>query len=223
MLKLSNVTLIAVATKEPYKALEALKYSCKEIEFGDVKLVSQLVRKHNTDNIIYEYVQPFKSIDDWNHYIVYNLHKHIKTDYCLLIHEDGFVVNPKSWRDEFLDYDYIGSPWSLEVARAIQGGRNQPLSRVGNSVSIRSKKILELPSKLNMPWVRYNGDYNEDTQLSAHHRELLESYDITYAPVEVAIHFGREHLMPENEHITHPFVFHKYHGSTHPNHQYPRL
>jgi hypothetical protein len=222
-MRLPNVTLIAVATKEPHKALEALKYSSKEIEFGAVKLLSQLVRKHNTDHVQFEFIKPFISIDDWNKYIVFNLHEHIKTDYCLLIHEDGFVVNPQSWRDGFLHYDYIGSPWSMEVAKAIQGGRDQELVRVGNSVSIRSKKLLELPSKINMPWLRYNGDFNEDTQLTAHNRKLLQSHGITYAPLELAIHFGREAVMPENEHITEPFVFHKHHNPTHPNWNYPKF
>lgn len=223
MLSLPNITLIAVATKEPHKALKALEYSSRDICFGAVKLVSQFIRKHNTDHITYEYVKPFQSIDEWNRYIVFELHQHVKTDYCLLIHEDGFVVNPQSWSNDFIAYDYIGSPWSAEVAIAIQGGREQPLSRVGNSVSIRSKKILELPTKINMPWVPYNGDYNEDTQLTAHNRVLLEQHGITYAPLEVAVNFGREHVMPENKHVTHPFVFHKYHTPAHPNYNYPRL
>lgn len=223
MLSLPNITLIAVATKDPHKALAALQYSSQQIQFGAVKLVSNLTVKHNTHGVAFEYVPKFATIDDWNHYIVYRLHEHVQTDYCLLIHEDGFVVNPQQWQDAFLEYDYIGSPWSMEVATAIQGGRDQPLSRVGNSVSIRSKKLLQLPSQINMPWLRYNGDYNEDTQLTAHNRTLLEAHGISYAPIDIAVHFGREHTMPENEHITHPFVFHKYQHPAHPNWNYPRL
>ena len=30
---------------------------------------------------------------------------------AMLIHSDGYVINPSAWRDDFLDYDYIGAPW----------------------------------------------------------------------------------------------------------------
>ena len=31
----------------------------------------------------------------------------------MVVHADGFIVHPEMWRDEFLDYDYIGSPWPI--------------------------------------------------------------------------------------------------------------
>jgi hypothetical protein len=33
---------------------------------------------------------------------------------------------------------------------------------VGNSVSLRSKRLLELPIQLKLPWEPYHGFYNED-------------------------------------------------------------
>ena len=60
---------------------------------------------------------------------------------------DGFVVHPECWRDEFLNYDYIGSPWPLpkpgtkHCYHDIHGN----LCRVGNSVSIRSKRLMDFP------------------------------------------------------------------------------
>lgn len=218
MIKLPNVTLLAIATVNPQLAEKALLYSSKDIEFGCVKLVSN----YRALSVDHDYIDAFKNIDEWNHYVFYNLWKHVDTEFMLLIHEDGFVVNPHSWRNEFLDYDYIGSPWTNEVALAIQGGREQELVRVGNSVSIRSKRLLELPSKLQIPWRQYNGDYNEDTQICAHNRKYFISCGMTFAPVELAAHFGREHEVPEGKGIE-PFVFHKYHNKNHPNFKYPRL
>ena len=37
--------------------------------------------------------------------MVYELKDHIKTDFCLVVHADGFVIHPELWRDEFLDYE----------------------------------------------------------------------------------------------------------------------
>jgi hypothetical protein len=35
------------------------------------------------------------------------------TEFAILVHEDGFIVNPECWSDEFLKYDYIGAPWPI--------------------------------------------------------------------------------------------------------------
>jgi hypothetical protein len=44
-------------------------------------------------------------------YCIYNLTRHIDTDYCLLVQPDGFVINPDKWDDDWYNYDYIGAPW----------------------------------------------------------------------------------------------------------------
>lgn len=220
MIELSNVTLIAVATRDIESTVKALEYSCRGITYGTVKLVASHKPANLPSYIQYEYIDPFPTIDDWNYYMVYWLYLHVQTEFALLIHNDGFVVNPEFWKPEFLQYDYIGSGWSHECAIAIQGGRDQPLSRVGNSVGIRSKKLMELPQSIFMPWRRFNADSNEDTYISCHNRKLFEEYGCKFAPLELAIEFGREEEFPENQHITHPFIFHKWFNR---NHIYPRL
>ena len=96
MLNLPNITLCTLGGKDrEYKNQKALDYSCLGITFGAVKNV----------------IMDIKNIDEWNYAVIYKLWKHIETDYALLIHEDGFVVNPQSWSDIFMEYDYIGAPW----------------------------------------------------------------------------------------------------------------
>lgn len=170
-----------------------------------------MVSHWKPSQVEHDQIDKFASIDDWNYHLFYNLWKHVDTDFALLIHEDGFVVNPDKWQAAFLDHDYIGSPWTTEVAKAIQGGREQELVRVGNSVSIRSKRLMELPTKIGIPWRPYNNDYNEDTQICAHNRKYFISCGMSFAPVELAVYFGREHEVPEGKGIE-PFVFHKYGG-----------
>jgi hypothetical protein len=220
MIQLPQITLIAVATVEPVKAVNALLYSCKGITFGAVKLVSHIRPEGTPDSIVHEYVDKFVSIDEWNRYIVYDLWKHVDTEFCILIHEDGFIVHPESFDPAFLMYDYCGPVWSMEVAIAIQGGRDQPLSRVGNSVSLRSRRLLKLPTDINLEWKRFNNDSNEDTFLTCHNRRIMEACGMRIAPVEVAMFFGREEDLPELQYIDKPFLFHKYHGR---NGQYPRF
>lgn len=220
MIQLPNITLIALATIRPDAAVKALEYSCKGITFGAVKLVSHIRPESTSEYIQHEHVDKFPSIDDWNRYVVYDLWKHVDTEFCILVHEDGFIVHPESWDPAFLMYDFCGSPFDIDTAIAIQGGRDQPLSRVGNSVSIRSRRLLKLPTDTNMEWRRFNADSNEDTFVSCHNRKIFEACGMRFAPLEVAIFWGREAEIPENQYVDKPFIFHKWHGR---NHIYPHF
>lgn len=220
-LELPNITLLAVATQNVQQSGTALVYSSAGVEFNSVKLISPFRPEGLPVYIQWDHVDAFPSIDNWNRYIVYDLWRHFDTKLCMLIHSDGYVVHPESWQPEFLQYDYIGAPWSLQSCDAIRGPRihTHEINRVGNSVGIRSHKLCKLPTDINMPWIPYNGDYNEDTQLTNHNKKLLESYGITYAPFELALKFGREEELPEHAGIK-PFCFHKWSGA---NHIYPKF
>ena len=37
--------------------------------------------------------------------------EYIESDFALVVQDDGHIVNPNNWSDEFLAYDYIGAPW----------------------------------------------------------------------------------------------------------------
>ncbi len=222
LLKLPTVTLLTLATRDVDVAVKALQYSMKDIEFGKVALVSDTRPDNLPDTIQWQQVHRMVTIDDWNHEVFYNLWKYFDTEFVLFIHPDGFVVNPQSWRDEFLHYDYIGAPWPIDCAHAIRGPRidTHELVRVGNSVGIRSRKLCKLPSEVGIPWVRYNNDYNEDTQITSHNRKIFIENGCKFASLELAVYFGREAEISEGAHIEHPFIFHKWGGR---NVNYPRL
>src|SRR3990167_11294478 len=93
-----DVTLICLAGGGFLEHQLALLRSSADIDFGAVKMVYD----HN-----------IKSIDDWNFKIVYELHRYVLTSHALLIHADGYVINPDLWNPDWLQYDYIGAPWPL--------------------------------------------------------------------------------------------------------------
>jgi len=172
---------------------KALEYSQRGIEWGDVKFITDL---------------SLKSVDEWNKAIVFELRNYINTDYCVLIHADGFVVNPESWKWEWLDYDYIGAPWPLPTDSYSYRTPDGEIIRVGNSVSLRSREMLHLPYQLEVAWRSYFGNTNEDGFLTVHNRRLFQQYGARYAPIEVAKWFSRELDIPENEDVDKPFAFH---------------
>jgi len=150
----------------------------------------------------------------YSHFIVYELHKHINTEYALIIQEDGFVINPIKWSNEFLAFDYIGAPFPIPSSNDNISYRDPfgNLMRVGNGgFSLRSKKLLELPSKLNLEWKPYFGFYNEDGFFAVHNRHLLEENGCKFPNPEIAAKFSIEHHTPETEGVI-PFGFHGKHS-----------
>jgi len=220
-LQLPNVTLVAMATRNVEETVCALEYSCRGVKFGSVKLLSHYTPPGLCRNPEIEFlrIEKAKDIDEWSYNIIYGLNVHIKTDFALLVHADGFVVNPASWRKEFMDYDYIGAPWPLPTDDFSYRDVNGNIVRVGNSVSLRSKRLLELPVKLNLPWEPYHGFYNEDGFICVKNRHIYEANGIKFAPLEVARYFSHEAMIPEVKGIK-PFAFHKWAGS---NSCYPRF
>ncbi len=219
---LPNVTLAAMSSVHMYETIKALQYSMRKIEFGDVVLITHKKPLFLPKGIRYSHTSRLTCIDDFNYKAVYELGQHIHTDFMLLVHADGFVVHPEKWQDRFLEYDYIGSPWPLpaEGDPISYRDRDGRICRVGNSVSLRSKRFLDLPGQIGLKWEPTdNGDYNEDVFLCCKSRHVFEAAGMRYAPLDVAKYFAHEHMIPEIQGIT-PFAFHKWRGE---NAVFPRF
>lgn len=191
-LDLPDVTLIALTNKNIPQHEEAIRRSSEDINWGATKLI-----------VDYDCT----NIDIWNYKILFELHNYVQTEFAMLVHSDGFVCNANAWRPEFLDYSYIGAPWPLpkdDYSYLTPAGE---LVRVGNSVSIRSKRIMELPSELGLEFKDFHGNRNEDGKLCCEWRDILKQHGCTYAPIEVAKYFSKEWEIPENKGVE-TFAFH---------------
>lgn len=224
MIKLPDVTLISVDTTSNINGtLRALYTSMSGIEYGSVKLITdeknikEYESKLKDDGIDLEKsVIDIKNYNDYNYYVIYKLREHVSTSHCLLVQPDGFVLFPDKWDDAWLGYDYIGAPWAyVEDAYIDPFGNHQ---RVGNGgFSLRSKKFLDVPNIVDVPWETNNSDfywmpegvvnYHEDGNVCVHNRHIFIEHGCKYAPVEVAVKFSQETRVPECEGIM-PFGFH---------------
>ncbi len=191
-IKLPNVSLVVLSgLGHKYdENLEALEKSCKGIKFGSARYIE---------------MPKIVDIDSWNRAVIFDLPKYIKTSHCLLIHGDGYVINPHLWRDEWLDLDYIGAPWPLPQDNYSYRDEEGNLVRVGNSVSLRSKKLMDLIATRPMDY--HYGNNNEDGQICCWNRKWLESQGCKFATLEQAVHFSKEHEIPENKGLS-TFAFH---------------
>ncbi len=204
-ISLKDITIVAVACVRVDKTLLAMKYSCKDIEFGGVKLFTH-------ENIVDDSVEVVKidklDYENYNRFIVYDLHKYIDTKFCLIIQDDGFVINPTSWRNEFFDYDYIGAIWSMPMDNFSYRDSFNNIVRVGNGgFSLRSKKLLALASELGLEWKSYFGYYNEDGFFCCHNKHIYVDNGCKFAPMDVAKYFSHEAELPDTRGIE-PFGFH---------------
>ena len=182
MIRLPDVTLICLTNQKISEHVEAMEKSCKGIEFGARKII---------------YDMDCDSIDEWNRKIIYELPDYINTSHALLIHSDGYVINPNLWNNDWLNYDYCGSPWPLPIDGYSYRTEHGYIARVGNSVSLRSKKLMKLAAI--REWKSYYGNTNEDGFICCHNREWLEDQGCKFLPFEDALTFGKEFELPENK------------------------
>lgn len=182
--QLNNVTIICIDGVNPHIGAKALKYSMRGINFGKSILLSHIKPDNLSNDIIFQQI-PKLTHDTYSKFMLHEMYKYIDTDYCLTIHDDGFVINPHLWTDEFLKYDYIGAPWLHTVQYF------GPKYRVGNGgFSLRSKKLINLCRNIITKG-------HEDAAICIYYRDVLEKHGCNFAPVDIAMRFSLEEQIPE--------------------------
>ena len=137
-------------------------------------------------------------------FCMYCLHEYIDTEYCLVVQDDGWVINGNNFTDEYYEYDYVGAPTHM----GILGNQvfynfswvhvKDPIVVQNGGFSLRSKKFLKAPGKYGVVHSLFAEQpfINEDVQLSGLLRPKLESLGMRYAPMNIAKHFSIEYMGP---------------------------
>ena len=196
-INLPDVTLIAVSSIKIPETINALQKSYEGIKFGAVKLISHEHPENLPEKIQFEECLLLDDIMKYNKCMFLELGKHVNTAHTLIVQYDSWVINPSKWDDDWLKYDYIGSPWPWRENSYLTDQSER--IRVGNGgFSLRSKKLLEIPQKLGLQLEQRQGYWNEDGNICVYHRDAFLNEGIKYAPVEIAAIFSYENPMPEN-------------------------
>lgn len=107
----------------------------------------------------------------------------VHDDHFLIVHRDGFPINPAKWTDEFLEYDYIGAPWCWA------DGRNN----VGcGGFCIRSTRLAKWIAKQD-----FQHDMNEDEIICHRFYDKAVAKGFKFAPVGLAAKFSLENQLPD--------------------------
>lgn len=178
---LRDVTLICVDCFNYGKAVAAINNSMQQCNFAAVKFLtdSPII----LENVEVIQIKSIKSKDEYSRFLIKDLTKYFDTKYVLVIQHDGYVLNGKSWREEFLDYDYIGAPWLYT------DGKN-----VGNGgFSLRSKKLQNILAFDDFISIHHP----EDEIIGRLYRDyLIENYSIKFPSDDLGDRFAYELRTP---------------------------
>lgn len=179
-LALPQVTLVAVDTRAPLLATQALLRSMAGIDFARAILFTHAwTPKRPLPGIEIVDIDPITSAAEYSHFVLRLMPGWVRTSHVLVTQWDGFVVEPWAWTNSFLAYDYVGAPWP-----------DQPESRaVGNGgFSLRSRRLLAAGMDL-----RIDDEHPEDVALCRTYRTLLErEHGVNFAPLALARRFAYE-------------------------------
>ena len=209
----SHITLVAISDIKIKETLDSLMISNSKLHPAKtIFFTSKTVYLDNNQSksIIKIKVKPIKSIRDYSEFIIYSLYKYIATSHVLIVQWDGYIINPKKWNSNFLKYDYIGAPF---IPRENETNYSKDLQGrffcVGNGgFSLRSKSLLEAPSKYNLIDDENLTNNHEDGFFSILHRSFLESKGFKWAPFLIANEFSLETPISFKDFIDLPFGFH---------------
>ena len=179
MLNLPNVTLLCVETRDPELAHWAMDKCLQGASFGKVVLITNLeLVKNKRADIEYIQAPPIRSTKDYSDLLLTGMESYVQGTHVLIIQWDSFITHPNLWRNEFLDYDYIGPVWP-----------HHPETPVGNGgFSLRSVKLLRAIKRPG-----FIKKHPEDYCICADNKAFLEKEcGIEFAPTHIAEQFAVE-------------------------------
>lgn len=161
-----SITIVSVTGHSGYTlgSQYAIERSYLELRNHIAHLECLLISPDKPDNLP-SYIrhircEPFSYVE-YNLFMLYALHQFIHTDFALTVQDDGWILDGNLWRDEFLDYDYIGAPIPCYIYAEHTGshtilGRDywsehfspippHCIEPQNGGVSLRSKRILTAP------------------------------------------------------------------------------
>lgn len=198
MIKNKSITLICLSTDLPSESIKAIKHCYSVFPFFDsIKLLTSYSGRDDLIDIIK--VDNVNNYNDYNKFMVESLDAYVDTDFCLIVQNDGYILNPQAWDDIFLTCDYIGAPWPWLGNICGNGG-----------FSLRSKKILSLASKL-----KYVDGTPEDNVYCLNERNYFTSNGMVFSDALIGAKFSFEH--PTGIPGTGLFSSFGFHGKFHMN------
>ena len=205
-MKHDYLTVVSVVGHESgEESLPALKKSMEYLKGSKGLLISAIKPSYLPNGIEWTKILPL-DYRLYSLFLMFSLHHFIKTEFCLIVQPDGWIINEKNWKEEFLNYDYIGAPCHaafienklIQNYKWVTNYSNDTKIIQNGGFSLRSKKLLESPSKFGAMYhyTDVTDFQNEDVQLTGIFKSQLEELGINFAPIHLAKNFSLEYIGP---------------------------
>ena len=196
-LQLPTVTLMCVDCVNVERAIAVVEHCKTMCDFGAVKLLTSIPTDYSHIKI-----GALNSLVEYSIWMLTKCYKYIDTDHVLIIQRDGWILNPDTWDNAWLKYDYI-APLFNQYDIVGSGG-----------FSIRSKRLMQAIARP-IPYWNYTAENAHEIQnvlgfyedgVISFSEELKAKYN--YAPVDVANKFAQGGNPNMDNYFKRPFGFH---------------
>ena len=118
----ADITVVGITGADSYTegTMYAVARSCAELPGSRGLLISPSRPQGLPENIRHQPCRPFGYLE-YNLFVLYQLMYYIDTDYCLIVQNDGWVLNGQNWQDAYREYDYIGAPLPILLETEADG------------------------------------------------------------------------------------------------------
>lgn len=200
-LHLPTATLMLIDCLNTDRSIKVLEHCKSKVDFGAVKFLTSIPNDYEHSVTI----PPLKSLIAYSIFMLTRCHQYIDTDHVLIVQRDGWILNPQSWDNKWLELDYIG-PLFMQYDK---------VDRVGSGgCSLRSKKIMQDISSTIPEWdgtqkgaeaIQKKLNFYEDGELSL--SQFSKNYKIS--SLEQGAHFGQGGNRNPTYFRDFPFSFHR--------------
>lgn len=172
-LHLPTVTLVLIDCLNVDRSIKVLEHCKQKVDFGAVKFLTSIP----TDYPHAVKIVPLNSLIAYSIFMLTRFHNYIDTEHVQIIQRDGWILNPQSFDQSWLELDFIG-PLFMQMNRCGSGG-----------FSLRSKKIMQDIAEVMPKW--------DGTQRDA---EKIQSHINFYEDGELTLtQFSKNYKIATNE------------------------
>ena len=177
-LQLPAVTLICADCVDPDRAIHSLEKCTALCDFGAVKLLTSkpTYYPHRVE------CRHLGSINEYSAFCLKDIYKFVDTSHMLIVQHDGWILNPKSWNNSWLSYDYIGPLFQQHefvFAHSVGSG----------GFSLRSRRLMEYVSTHLPPWDGVHS-FDQKTGNSWGHEDGVICHYMRYHILQAGFVFG---------------------------------
>jgi len=201
-LNLPDVTVIAFENVDISKIEHPLKLINHYCDVGACKLLTSLDVSIPIDaNVEVVKIRP-TTYHDYNNFNIKDCGEslgfvgdYVETSHMLMVHHDGYILNPGAWASDFYLWDYIGAP---SIGMSDEFG--SPWGVGNGGFSLRSKRLLSF-MKNSPVFNAYDSRSNihDDGFICMTNRSYLHNNGFRIAPYDVAIKFSVENMKWQNQ------------------------